>query len=524
MDDPTNLMMITGVMVFGERLDFDSLAMTLERGLLRHDRFRQRVVLPGRPCASPYWEEDPCFSFDYHLKRIALAPPADREALQDVASELASSRLDPARPLWQFHLVEEYGEGSALICRLHHCIGDGLALVHVLLSLTSTEPDAPPPDALPPEVQPEPSLLRMPVGRMWSAVRTTCRMKRAVLRESAATLRHPSRVRGIVRQGTRAAAAVGRLILRWPDPETVLKGALGTSKRAVWSEPIELSDVQLVGRAIGGTVNDVLLTAATGGLRKYLESRNEPVDSLDFRAIVPVNLRPIGSEAELGNRFGMVFLSLPVGIPDAVDRVAEVRRRMDGLKGTLEAPMAYGILNLMGTVPQDLQDAMVGMFGAKATAVVTNVIGPREKLHLAGAPLESLMFWVPQAGRLGIGLSILSYAGEVRLGLMVDDGLVPDPGIILDGFHAEFVLLLDIAHRKLTTPAGERMASMLDAALETLDALVAEASVPHRPEDGGQPMLCRSLTRLGEPCKNRPLPGTRYCRWHQQTGGESQEG
>jgi hypothetical protein len=220
----------------------------------------------------------------------------------------------------------------------------------------------------------------------------------------------------------------------------------------------------------------------------------------------------------------MVFLSLPVGIPDAVDRVAEVKRRMDGLKGTLEAPVAYGILNLMGTVPQDLQDAMVGMFGAKATAVVTNVIGPREKLHLAGAPLESLMFWVPQAGRLGIGLSILSYAGEVRLGLMVDEGLVPDPGIILDGFHAEFALLLDIAHRKLTTPAGERMASMLDAALETLDALVAEASAPPRPEDGDQPMLCRSLTRLGEPCKNRPLPGTRYCRWHQRTGGESQEG
>jgi hypothetical protein len=177
----------------------------------------------------------------------------------------------------------------------------------------------------------------------------------------------------------------------------------------------------------------------------------------------------------------------------------------------------------MGVVPQDLQDAMVGMFGAKATAVVTNVVGPREQLYLAGAPLESLMFWVPQAGRLGIGLSILSYAGEVRLGLMVDEGLVPDPGIILDGFHAEFELLLDTARRKLTTPTGERMASMLDGALDTLDELLASAAAPPTPEIFEELELCQSLTRTGRPCKNRPAQGSRYCRWHQPAGDGSPE-
>jgi diacylglycerol O-acyltransferase len=518
MDEPTNLMMITGVMVFGERVDFDRLGTTLQRGLLRHDRFHQRVVIPDHRCASPYWEEDSCFSLDYHLKRIALAPPADRIALQDVASELASAQLDRSRPLWQLHLVEEYGEGSALICRLHHCIGDGLALVHVLLSLASTEPDAPSPEALPTDLQPEPSRMRMQLGRAWSIVKTTVHVKRSVLREGVATLRHPSRVRGIVRQGTRAAAAAGRLILRWPDPETVLKGALGTSKRAVWSDPIDLSDAKVVGGALGGTVNDVLLTATTGAFRKYLESHVGPGDMLDFRAIVPVNLRPAGLETELGNRFGMVFLSLPVGIPGAVERLAEVKRRMDGLKGSLEAPVAYGILNLMGTVPPHLQDAMVGMFGAKATAVMTNVVGPKERLYLAGAPLKSLMFWVPQAGRLGIGVSILSYAGEVRIGLIVDEGLVPDPESILDSFHAEFNLMLDIARKRLTTPKGERMASMLDGALETLDTLLAEAATPPTHGNGDQPILCQSITRDGRPCRNRPLSGSRYCRWHQPAG------
>jgi WS/DGAT/MGAT family acyltransferase len=316
-------------------------------------------------------------------------------------------------------------------------------------------------------------------------------------------------------QGTRAAAAAGRLVFRWPDPETVLKGELGTSKRAVWSEPIDLSDAKLVGRAMSGTVNDVLLTATTGGLRRYLEGRGESVDLVDFRAIVPVNLRPVGTEAELGNRFGMVFLSLPVGIPDAVNRLGEMRRRMGGLKGSLEAPVSYGIVNLMGMVHQDLQDVMVGVFGAKATAVVTNVIGPRERLYMAGAPLESLMFWVPQAGRLGMGVSILSYAGEVRLGIMTDEGLVPDPEIILEGFQAEFAELLGIARKKQTTPSGKRMASMLDGALETLDALLASSAEPSAAETGEEPEYCQSLTQAGRPCRNRPAQGSRYCRWHQ---------
>ncbi|MFC2023901.1 wax ester/triacylglycerol synthase domain-containing protein, partial [Chloroflexota bacterium] len=154
MEDPTNLMMISGVLVFSEPVDYERLRTTIEHGLLPFDRFRQRVVHSKKLWRAPHWEDDPGLDLDYHLKRITLPAPGDQAALQELASDLASTQLDLSRPLWQFHLVDGYGQGSALICRLHHCIGDGIALVHVLLSLTTTDSDAPLVEAEP-EVIPE---------------------------------------------------------------------------------------------------------------------------------------------------------------------------------------------------------------------------------------------------------------------------------------------------------------------------------------------------------------------------------
>jgi hypothetical protein len=99
MEDPTNLMMITGVMVFGTPMDYERLKATLEYQLLRFDRFRQRVVWPVKGGLS--WEDDPDFDLSYHLQRATLPPPGDQAALQDLASLLASTQLDPRQLLWQ---------------------------------------------------------------------------------------------------------------------------------------------------------------------------------------------------------------------------------------------------------------------------------------------------------------------------------------------------------------------------------------------------------------------------------------
>jgi hypothetical protein len=153
---------------------------------------------------------------------------------------------------------------------------------------------------------------------------------------------------------------------------------------------------------------------------------------------MPVNLRSLGEMAQLGNQFGLIFLSLPVGLADPVERLAELRRRALLLKRSAEPLVVYGILKLLGVSPLALQKAVVKIFASKTTAVMTNVPGPREVLYLAGRPIREIFFWVPQSGRVGLGISIFSYAGHVRLGLASDFGLVPDPETIVEGFHEEF--------------------------------------------------------------------------------------
>jgi WS/DGAT/MGAT family acyltransferase len=243
-----------------------------------------------------------------------------------------------------------------------------------------------------------------------------------------------------------SVGALGRLVFRSPDPKTLFKGPLVVAKRVAWSAAIPVEDVKVIGRALGGTINDVLVTAVAGGLRRYLEVRgHQPNERLNFRAAMPVNLRPLEKMSDLGNQFGLIFLSLPVGILDPAKRLAELRRRATALKRSTEPVVVYGILRAMGLSPRLIQKLVVRIFATKATAVMTNIPGPRQTIFLAGKPITDVFFWVPQSGRVGLGVSICSYAGHVRLGVGTDAGLVPDPEGIVKGFHDELAALKTLA-------------------------------------------------------------------------------
>jgi WS/DGAT/MGAT family acyltransferase len=268
--------------------------------------------------------------------------------------------------------------------------------------------------------------------------KTTGHISGTVLRESAKTVRHPGRVVDAAKYGVDFTARLGKVTLRWPDPPTLFKGELGVRKQAAWSDAVSLAEIKAIGQATGGTVNDVMIAAVTGALRRYMEDRGVQTAGLNFRAYIPFNLRPLDQKIELGNKFGLVFLQLPIGTVDKEERLQIIKQRMDELKNSTEPEVAITLLATAGMLPRDIERQVFKLFHAKATAVLTNVPGPQQPLYMAGGRLRSMMGWVPQAGNLGLGISIISYDGQVFVGINTDAGLVPDAARVIEHFYTEF--------------------------------------------------------------------------------------
>ncbi|MCX7274573.1 MAG: wax ester/triacylglycerol synthase family O-acyltransferase [Burkholderiales bacterium] len=412
MDSPSNRMMIVGVWIFEAPMTREALAQRLRERFLAFGRFRQRVSTDEQ---GVWWVDDDSFDLDRHLVAERLADPGSERQLQKRAADLAVRPLAPEHPLWQFHLVEDYRGASALITRIHHCIADGIALVKVMLSMsddgvapaprTRRRAHAGPRAALPP-MPPLP-----PLGDLLSG-------------------------------GSRLVQDALSIALMTEDSRTRLKGPLGRRKALAWNAPLPLTDVKAVCRALGVSVNDVLLSCVAGALRRYLVFRGDDTAGVEIRAMVPVNLRAPDDPPDLGNRFGLVPLVLPVGIANPLARLYEVRRRMGELKGGFQAPLAYLLLAVLGQGPRALQGGVLDYLAGKSTAVMTNVPGPAEPIRILGNTVGRLMFWVPQSGPIGMGVSILSYRGGVQFGVMTDAGLCPQPQRIIDGFAPEFERLL----------------------------------------------------------------------------------
>jgi len=442
MEQPTNLMMITGVLVFDRPLDFQRLQAVYQARLLRYRRFRQRVVQTLR---GNYWELDAEFDLRRHLHRRALPGAADKAELEALASDLQSTPLDFSKPLWQLDYVENYRDGSALIVRLHHCIADGIAMIYVLLSMADGAGEA---RVTPSRAAPRPE--RDVLGRLFAPVTGTVesvlRLARRTLTEGGRLLLHPMRLYGYLGQGAGAARELANLALMSQEPATVLQARPGVNKRVAWAEPLPLAEVKAVGKALGCSVNDVLLAAASGALREYLLGRNGEMGAdLNLRAAVPVNLRPLKDAHKLGNYFGLVLLELPVGEASPLARLYRLHHTMAGLKNSTQPVVTFALLGLLGLVPAALQLPTLNYLSRKATAVMTNVPGPNDALYLAGGRLSEMMFWVPQAGEITLGMSILSYHGRVHFGLTVDERAVPDPHALLARFGQEFEQLALIA-------------------------------------------------------------------------------
>ena len=439
MERATNLMMITSVMMFEESMDIDRLKRMVKTRFLAYPRFRQKTV--DSP-AGAVWEDDADFDLDWHVRLSALPGRAGKRELERFVSLQASTPLDKTKPLWQFHLVEKYGGGSALVTRIHHCYADGMALVQVMLSMTDTSREAKKGSDL------SKAWLNgdgKQVAQRVGAIDRYMKFGGQMLEKGLDFYRDPGLATVVAKEGGEIARELAVALSLSDDPDTILRGRLGVSKRVAWAEPLDLEEVKAIGRAFDCTVNDVLMASVAGALRSYMIDRGEMVDGLTIRATVPVNLRPLEHAKKLGNHFGLVFLELPVGEDNPVRRLERVADCMCKLKTSRQAIVSYGLLAALGMAPAGLQRTFLELFSRKATAVATNVPGPHMPLYLAGCTVRDMMFWVPQTGSIGLGISILSYNGKVHFGLIGDAKLVPDPDAIIQRFRPEFEKLLYLA-------------------------------------------------------------------------------
>ncbi len=447
MDRPTNLMQIIGVMIFDGRLDVARFRRTLEARLLRYRRFRQVARTEGNRA---FWVDDPAFDLDFHLTHTVLADGGGKVELERHVARLASEPLPRDKPLWAFEIVELASGDSALVARIHHAIADGIALIGVMLSLTDDSADAkaeapvtrcPPPDADDTDSLGD-LFWHWIFQPMTDTTLAAIRLSGNLWVKYVGLVLDPSRALDYARIGGGIATEIGRLAMMSNDSPTRLKGLPGTQKCVAWSEPMSLPEVKAVGKVLGCSVNDMLLSSAAGALRGYLEDKGDIVDGVEIRALVPVNLRHADSDEELGNRFGLVALELPVGVANPLARLYETHHRMEALKGSLQAMLTLSILGAVGMAPKFVQQQVLDLLANKASAVMTNVPGPQEPRWFAGRRLKQQMFWVPQSGNIGMGVSILSYDNKVQFGLISDARRIPDPQTVVARFTSEFEKLL----------------------------------------------------------------------------------
>lgn len=423
-DTPANRVVISAVLWFDAPLDVARLRTRVEERILdRHPVFGQRVVPSRLPATMPRLEEDPDFDLDRHLREETLPAPGDHATLQQRCSEERSVPLPTDRPLWAATVHQGYrGGGSALHVRIHHSLGDGLALMQLLVTLADEFDPALVPLAETPTLGAQLGCL---AARSFAASRELVRRPLglpAVAGDAFDTLRW----------GT-------RLLVPVRAPRSPLQGRPAGRKRMAWSpDGLPVADLLAASHDRGVTVNDLLLAIVAGGMHRYLAERDALVD--EVLVVVPISLRELGAPLprRVGNRIGLLPVRLPVGTPDHEERVALIQRRTAELKGT-RAPAVSRALTVGTTLLTPGVERVIHRANQWwGTGVVTNVIGPDVALHITGQRIAGVIGWGGVTGNLNLGAGFISLGGRAFAGLVTDEAITPDPDRLLGHFEQEW--------------------------------------------------------------------------------------
>lgn len=461
-------MHIGGVLIFdGPPPAFEDYLNHVRGRLHLVPRYRQRLTTPPLETGRPLWTDDPSFNLEYHVRHSALPSPGTEEQLFQLTSRIVSQQLDRAKPLWESWLVEGLEHDRfALIFKTHHALVDGVSGVDLATVLLDLQPTPSPPitDLEPWQPEPQPSPAELVLAGVRGAIGTAAELIERAL--GAAT--RPQTSWRIIRD---AAEGLGEIV--WaglnPAPETPLNVEIGPHRRFRVVRQ-ELADYKEVKNALGGTVNDVVLTVVSGSLAGWLRSRGVRTEGLEMRALVPVSVRTADERGSLGNRLTAMRGPLPVYIRDPVARLRFVKQAMDGLKESKQAVGAATLSAVNNLAPPTIlaQASRLNFSTRLFNLLVTNIPGPQLPLYVLGRELRDLLpiAFLPEHHALAV--AIMSYNGRIEYGLLGDYDALPDIDLLAEGIDAALEELLSAARstggRRRTPSESSAEASTTDTA------------------------------------------------------------
>jgi WS/DGAT/MGAT family acyltransferase len=387
MDCPENLVVIHLAFMFVAPLSLQAVRAKLEARLLPFHQFTHRAK---RGWLSSQWVPDEQFHIDRHLTEMHLPEGSGGKELKAWMSGEACKPLAKDRPLWVATLVHNVEGRSALVMRVHHSLADGVSLMDLISGMTDIAEGAH-------YVEPARASQRLSLT-------------------PAVIVRHIGSV----------LADTATMLFMRKDKPSKIKGEPGKHKSVAWSDGLSLAVTRDIAHRHGATVNDVMLSIIAGALRRHLLAQGQKRIAAPVRTVIPMNMRPPGENHLLGNQFGLVGLELPVHQADPLDRLHAVRDGMTTLKKGFQGQLALALVKFAGLLPHALQQLVLGIFSRRCTVIVTNVIGPAEARSVDGVRMDELMLCVPQGMTVGVGVSIISYNDQVRIGFLVDNKLMPD--------------------------------------------------------------------------------------------------
>jgi diacylglycerol O-acyltransferase len=404
-------------------------------------RYRQKVRFVPLALGRPVWVDDPHFNLGYHLRHSALPAPGTDEVLRRTAARIFAQHLDRRKPLWEIWMVEGLSDNRwALLSKVHHCMVDGVSATDLMTVMFDDSPPQPPEERWQPA--PEPTNAELVLHTLTRQVFNPSEQLRALRAAASRPRASLAKAQALVRGVTSTAG-----LLR-PLGESSLTGSIGPHR--TWSTAyVHLSDVKAIRSALGGTVNDIVLTIVAGGLRELLLSRGETIEGDGVRVLVPVSVRQPGERGVYNNQVSAMLPTLPAGTEDPVGRLQSIRTQMDRLKESGQAVAGEVLTSLSGFAPPLLL-ALGGRLAARSPSLgvqtgVTNVPGPQQPLQTLGRRLLESFPFVPLIGNVRISIAIFSYNGGLYFGVTGDYDSSSDIDVLTEGVERGVAELLRVS-------------------------------------------------------------------------------